>query len=197
MFKSNARNKFHIVMVVMLLWVHPAHAQTLFSGMKQDNNKPIDIQADDLVVQPNSQTATFKGNVIATQDNLSMQSSVMRVFYKDQKAAENNAVSRIETEGKVKIQVDDRIATANKGFYDVEKATMELRGDVILKRGENELNGDVFTYNTATGKSQLVGAPAASKKTADGTVEAPKGRVRARLVPESIPKKESGSKNAE
>lgn len=166
-------------------------AQTLFSGIKQDNNKPIDIQADDLVVQPNHKVATFKGNVVASQDSLNLHSNTMKVFYKENKKANENGVSRIETDGNVKLLIEDRQATSEKGLYDVDKGVMELTGNVVLKRGPNELYGERFIYETATGKSQLVGGAKAAAGDASAPTAAGKGRVRARLIPQAPAEKKA------
>ncbi len=70
--------------------------------------------------------------------------------------------------------------TAERMVYDEQKETIEMFGNVKVKLGEDEFNGQYVTYNMTTDKFILDGAPAPN--TAKGAV-ATDGRIRVVLKP--------------
>ncbi len=140
---------------------------------------PIAIDANALEVIQSKRKAIFTGEVIAKQGDMTLYSDTMTVFYNEASkggASAMGALSRIEVIGNVRMKTPDESATGNKGVYDAEKNKVFLFGDVVLKRGNNVLNGSQLEYNLESGTSLLTGG-------VKGTAKSSGGRVRGIFVP--------------
>jgi lipopolysaccharide export system protein LptA len=71
--------------------------------------------------------------------------------------------------------------TAERVVYDEQKETIQMFGNVKVKLGEDEFNGQYVTYNMTTDKFILDGAPNAASATKGGV--ATDGRIRVVLKP--------------
>ncbi len=145
-------------------------------------SQPIDIQADSLTVYEQESKAIFEGNVHVKQAEMTMQSNKMQILYKAA-ADGKQALDRIIAQGGVKISVPTRTATGQKAVYNAGQGTVKLEGNVTMIEGKNQLQGQRFTYNTRTKKSQLDGGNAPAKATAAGAQKSSPGRVRAIFTP--------------
>ncbi len=61
-----------------------AHAQTFsdaFAGFGSNDGEPIEIEASELRVEDNNNTATFVGDVLVTQGETSLKTQRLKVFY--------------------------------------------------------------------------------------------------------------------
>ena len=76
-------------LLVLSLPAGMASAQAVIPG--QDSSEPIEIIADTLVVQQEKQIATFTGNVVAVQGDMTLKSDLLRVFYAQEEAPEGAA----------------------------------------------------------------------------------------------------------
>jgi lipopolysaccharide export system protein LptA len=142
---------------------------------------PIAIDADSLEVIQDQRKAIFKGNVLAKQADMVIRSQKMTVYYDAVKKENANtgmgALSRIEVEGSVHLVTSTESADADRGIYDAVREKVFLYGRVVLKRGENILNGAALEYNMATGSSLLTGGEGGTTPQSSG------GRVRGIFVP--------------
>ncbi len=149
------------------------------------SDSPISIDADMLEVLQQESKAIFRGNVVAKQADMTLKSQKMTVYYDQQSEKSSQsalgALSRIDVEGKVQLVTPEESATAQSGRYDAVKDKVFLFGSVLLRRGNNVLNGSRLVYDMTTGKSLL------SSATANGG-EAPASsganRVRGIFVPD-------------
>lgn len=153
----------------------------------QESSEPIEIIADKLVVQQDTQIATFTGNVIAVQGDMTLKSELLRVFYAQQKAsqgagqaaaatpADNTSIRRIEAEGKVSISNPNDTATGDRGVYDVPVQKMSLFGNVVLTSGDNVVKGSQLDMDLATNVSTVHSDPSNADRRQQ--------RVRALFVP--------------
>ena len=144
-------------------------------------NQPIDINADQLEIQQDSNLAIFKGNVIAEQGHIKLRAEQLQVWYKQ--SSENSSqddimaggtIIRIDAIDNVFVSSASETAKGDFGVYEIAKQRLTLTGNVILTRGENVLRGKKLVMNMATGQSQLSG-----------------GRVHGHFVP---PKRKKGAK---
>ena len=145
-----------------------------------DGDQPIDIAADELEVRQNEKQAIFKGNVIAKQGTITMQSARMIVFYDadDNKAAApgvggNTSISKIEADGGVFFTSQTETARGAKAIYDVKSEQIRMIGDVTLTREKSVVKGAGLVYNLKTGRSVLT----------SGQTGQTGGRVRGLFVP--------------
>ena len=173
-----------IVAMLGLAWLAAAHAALAQTAALpgQDSSEPIEIIADKLVVQQETQIATFTGNVVAVQGDMTLKSDLLRVFYAQEQAAEGAAtpadstsIRRIEAEGNVSLSNPSDTATGDRGVYDVPAQKMTLTGNVVLTSGDNVVKGSSLDMNLATNVSTVHSDPSSADRREQ--------RVRALFVP--------------
>jgi lipopolysaccharide export system protein LptA len=165
------------LLLLLLCAALPLHAA------KVVEKSPIAIDADTLEVIQSQRKAIFNGNVVAKQGDMTIYSDTMSVFYNEAKSGGESAMgalSRIEVIGNVRMNTTDESAQGNKGLYDAERNKVFLFGNVVLKRGNNILNGSTLEYNLTSGTSLLTGGASGSGTAAKSSG---KGRVRGIFVP--------------
>ena len=154
--------KFAAAAVVSLGLLLPsaALAQGLgnaFSGFGGSNDKPIQIESDNLEVLDKQSVAIFTGNVKAQQGPTVMQAGSMKVFYTGS-AAGQGGIKRIEIGGKVYVKSGENVATGNTAVVNMESETITLPGDVVLTQPNGNIaKGDVLTVNMKTNQAKLGG----------------------------------------
>jgi lipopolysaccharide export system protein LptA len=135
-----------------------ASAQLAGGDFKTD--KPIEISADQLEVVQQNRKAVFRGNVVAVQDKMTIRAEIMTVYYRTTKerSATMGAISKIEVQNNVTLSTPQESAKAQYGVYQVDSKKIQLAGNVILNRGQNELRGDRLDFDLKTQKSLLTSA---------------------------------------
>jgi len=167
------------------------------SGMKLSNDKPIQIESDNLEVHDKDSTAIFTGNVNVVQGTTLMKAGRMVVHYirgakgeagsadsasqKTDGAAGNmmaggaSNIKSIEVDGKVYVKSNDQIATGDHGTFDMQSQVLVLEGsEVVLTQGDNVIMGCKLTANLKTGLSNLDGCNGSKAN----------GRVKVLLTPD-------------
>lgn len=144
---------------------HMAGAQSLgtdFSAYKSSANKPINIEADLLVVDDKAKKAVFRGNVLARQGDFTLRTKELEVTYaaeptEGKKGPGNpGQITRIKATGKVLINTRDKqTATSDWADFDVRKQVVTIGGNVVLSQGENVIRGDRLVIDLTTGKSRF------------------------------------------
>ena len=136
----------------------------------QANRSPIDIASDTLEGDQRQGIVTFKGNVVAKQDETTLYSNLLLATY-DQ---ETKKLKKIEGIGNVRIVNQERRATGQKVTFYQDENKVVLEGDVVIREGDNVVRGERVIYFVDEGRS---------------VVEAPKGgRVSTTITP--APKEE-------
>jgi lipopolysaccharide export system protein LptA len=161
----------------------PSAAPMPPSTAKANADQPIDITADRLDVDQNSQLATFSGNVRAVQADITLRTQTLKVYYdkvgkndpatSTNGAASRSVIRRLEASGGVVIQAPGENARGQRGTYDVVNRVAHLSGDVVLTRGQNVVRGDRLTIDFDSGQSRMEGP------------EGGKGRVHGVFVPQN------------
>lgn len=153
----------------------PASASP-FARSRTDTSLPIEITADTLEVMQNQQRAIFRGRVDALQGDLRLRADQLVVHYRDNKEnPDQPGISKIEADGNVFVSSPKETGKGAHGVYDVDRARIDLVGDVVLTQGKNVVKGDTLEMNLATGESKV-----SSGKTTGG-------RVKGLFVPEKKP----------
>ncbi len=155
----------------------PAHGQ-FQPSREHDASLPIEITADTLEVRQDLNVAVFRGHVEATQGDLDLRADQLTVHYRADETGKNT-IALIEAEGNVFLNSPNEQAQGDKGIYDVDAQRLELIGSAMLRRNENQIEGDHLTLNLATGESKME-----SRAAAAGGTE----RVKAVFVPKSAPR---------
>ena len=124
---------------------------------------PIHVIADKLDAVHSSGWVDFIGNVKATQADVVMRADRMRVFYELGKdsASEEGTISKIVSEGHVKIVFDNetKTAEAEKATYIADQQVLVLSGgDPKVYSGKNVVQGNKITLFYAEQRSVVEGA---------------------------------------
>ncbi|MGV3553474.1 LptA/OstA family protein [Rhizobium sp.] len=143
---------------------HPALAQSKNSGLKLANDKPIQIESDNLELREQEKKALFKGNVRVAQGDMTLQAANMTVYYKGGTksiAAGGSDIDRIEVSGNVKLSSATQSATADNGNINMINEVLVLNGSkakpVVLSEGGNVFTGCKLTVQMKSGLANLDG----------------------------------------
>lgn len=155
----------------------PALSQATSSqmeGLKLSNDKPIQIESDQLEIKEQEKVAVFQGNVSVIQGTTSLKSGHMVVHYKSggkSMTAGNTDIERIELSGGVLLNSGTQQATGDTGSFEMASQIFILEGkQVVLSDQQNIFVGCKLTVHANTGEARL---------------QACGGRVRIQLDPKS------------
>lgn len=144
---------------------------------RADRDKPVHLEADQVVVDDAQQISTFTGNVRLTQGTLIIRGDKIVVVqdkegFKQGTAYGNTASFRQKREG-----LDEYVEGYGERIeYDTQAETLELYVRARIKRDLDEVRGEHITYSAKTEIFQVNGAGST-----DG--EGQPKRVRAILQP--------------
>jgi lipopolysaccharide export system protein LptA len=146
---------------------------------RADRDKPVNLEADQVTVDDNKQTATFIGKVVLTQGTLTIRGDRMVVQqdadgFKYGVAYGNLASFRQKREG-----YDEYIeGYAERIEYDGKAEKLQMFNRAYLKKSNDDVRGNYISYEIATEFFKVVGG---GKQAA--TPSNPEGRVRAVIQP--------------
>ena len=115
------------------------------------NSEPIKIKSDQLLTDNNLKVATFTGNVVARQGDLTIYSDKMVINYSD----DEGGISSSEVFGNVRIIQGERRGQADHGVYDAKRATITLDGNPKVFQNSDTISGKVITYYLDQDKSEV------------------------------------------
>ncbi len=158
-------------------------------GFSQNRDQPVKIDAATLEVRDKNKTATFSGNVQVVQGDTTLRCRTLAVFYdsnNDTTGSTGNTmtsarpgpggqsrIKRLEAKGGVTVIQKDQVATGETGIFDMASNTVTLNGNVVIKQGENILQGDQLVVDLTSGEAKF------------GPGKSGTGRVKALLLPSS------------
>ncbi len=119
----------------------------------------IRITSDRMIMQTGGNAVEFTGNVRAVQDETTVRSKQLKIFYKsgavsDQDAGmDEDAIERIDAAGDVIINFEDTTARADKAVYTAGDGLLKLYGlPACLEKKESVITGRQITMNRNTGE---------------------------------------------
>ncbi|MEW5786522.1 MAG: lipopolysaccharide transport periplasmic protein LptA [Pseudomonadota bacterium] len=139
---------------------------------KADKDKPVNLEADSLRVDDASRTAVYEGHVVLTQGSLMLTADRIEVRQDGQGFASGDASGK-PAYFRQKMDGRNEYAEgwAERIEYDSRAEKLRLTGQARLKRGEEELRGNLIAYEGKSGFYQAQGG---------------NGRVRAVIRPKSL-----------
>jgi lipopolysaccharide export system protein LptA len=138
---------------------------------------PIDIVSDTVEQNNKQNIVIFNGNVMAKQEDITIYTSVMTIYYDP----DTKKVKEIVATGNVKIVQLEKRATSQKATFYQNENKVVLEGDAVLREGDNVVRGERVTYFGNEDRS---------------VVEGPKGgRVSTRITPSQKEQGAEGSKH--
>jgi lipopolysaccharide export system protein LptA len=117
------------------------------------SRSPIDITSDTVEANQKQSTVTFKGNVIAKQEDSTLYANTLVIYY-DQ---ETKKLKEIVATGNVKVVRVDQRATSKKATFSQDENKVVLDGDAVVREGENVVRGEKITYYVDEGRSVVEG----------------------------------------
>jgi lipopolysaccharide export system protein LptA len=150
---------------------------------KTDREKPVNVEADRMLVDDAKKESVFEGNVVVTQGTLQLRGD--RVIVRQDAegfsygiAYGNPATFRQKREG-----YDEYIdGFADRLEYDGRKDLLQMFAAAKLTKGTDEVRGDYISYNAKTEFFQVLGSGKAASSPTD-----PNARVRAVIQPKPKP----------
>jgi lipopolysaccharide export system protein LptA len=103
---------------------------------------PIDITSDTVEMDQKQNTATFKGNVVAKQEDVTLYANTLVVVYDP----DTKKLKEIIATGNVKVVQLDRRATGQKVTFDQDENKVVLDGDAVIREGANVIRGERITF---------------------------------------------------
>ena len=123
------------------LQVAEEQAKRSFGFEFRKSSQPIRIKSDGLEWDYRGYVATFKGNVIANQEEVTLYSDRLDIYY-DEATSE---VTQIVAEGAVRIVQLDRRATGEKAVFHNAERKIILTGRPVFRQGNNVVIGEKIT----------------------------------------------------
>jgi len=103
---------------------------------------PIDITSDTVEARQKDNTVTFKGNVVAKQEDITLYANTLVIYYDPN----TKGLKEIVAIGNVKVVQLDRRATGQKATFYQEQNRVVLDGDAVAREGENVIRGERITF---------------------------------------------------
>jgi len=136
-----------------------AAPSTTISGLALSNDKPIQIESNNLKINDKENIATFTGDVKVVQGDTVLRSGTMVVHYArdgGSVAGGNSQIEKIDVSDKVYLKSGEQEATADQGTYDMAGQILTLSGDqVVLTQGKNVFVGCKLIVHVATSVANL------------------------------------------
>ena len=106
------------------------------------SRSPIDISSDTAEGDEKQNLFSFKGNVVAKQDDITLYANMLTIQYD----SERKGIKSVVATGNVKMVQQDRRATGQKVTFFQEGNRVVLEGDAVVRDGDNVIRGERVIY---------------------------------------------------
>ena len=151
-------------------------------GFSENRDKPIKIEAADLIMLEKKKEATFKGNVRVTQGDTTMTSKILEVYYESKETPKDGAkpgnqpanaaakmqpvtagpggssqIRRLVARDNVVVIQKDKRVSGDTATFEALTNQITMTGNVILTQTDcsNTLKGDRLKVDMTTGVSRM------------------------------------------
>ncbi len=114
---------------------------------------PIDITSDTVEGNQKQNSVTFKGNVVAKQEDITLYANTLVIYYDP----ESKKLKEIVAMGNVKVVQLERRATSQKATFHQDENKVVLDGEAVVREGENVIRGEKITYYVDEERSVVEG----------------------------------------
>lgn len=137
---------FAVAASVMLLAASgAAYAEEKKKLTGSSPKEPVVITSKTLSADNKARVAVFEGSVVAKKGEMTMFSDKMTVYYSDEKSG--SSITKIDSEGNVKVVKADRVITSKAATYLVEpQERIIFTGEPRASEGANVVTGTKMTY---------------------------------------------------
>ena len=155
----------YIALFFIFLLPTLALAQTKQSGKpatgshRDRSSKPISVKADELKADNKGKVAIFTGRVVSRQDDLTIYSDKLIIYYGEKKDAKDQAdqVDKIEAVGNVRIIQTNRIGTGGHALYESKEGKVTLSINPKVTQDKDSVTGKVIVYYLDEDRSLVTG----------------------------------------
>lgn len=166
-----------LLSLTALLWLlalPAAHAE------KADRDKPVTLEADTVTLDDIRKVSVYEGNVVLTQGTMQLRADRVQVMQNREGGLQSLQATGSPVSFRQKLDgSEDYIeGFAQRVEFNGATGQLELIGQAVLRRGQDELRGGRIAYNAETEFYRVSGQPDA---------QAPSGRVRAVIRPRAKP----------
>lgn len=136
----------------------------------QQKGDPVNITADQFVVDESSKVATFTGNVVVKRKKLTVTAPKVVVEYGDDGPS---SIRSFVASGGVRIVTDAQTATGNTAIYDPKAETLRITGNVMVINASStvgsgdlilDLNANTSVFTGSGSNGRVTGVFTPSKK---------------------------------
>lgn len=132
------------------------------------NGSSTRIVSEKMTYDSNKNQVVFEGKVHVVRPTMEIWSELLTVVL-DDSGKKNDAVGpsalgigggkveRILAEKSVRIKQESKVGTCGKATYFVNENRIVMEQNPVIVDGDNRISGKVITYDTATGRSVVVG----------------------------------------
>ncbi len=173
-------------MMSVFFWNTPVKAQSpLIQDLEDSPGAPLQITADKLLADRQSQYLLFSGNVVAVYSGKTIHADKLKVTYLDTPQTSSGLgqgkIDKIIATGHVTIQFENKTAYCDQATYTQNTQTIVLTGkEAKIQSDDNYITGEKITVNQQTGQVIV-----------DGNAQQ---RVNAVFIPESASSPSGGKK---
>ena len=140
-----------IVIIGTLMLAHLASAQMI--GEFKGERGPVHITSQQLEADYQAKVITFIGDVVARQKEFTLYADRLLLFI----GAEMKEIEKIVARGNVRMVQGERTATCNEATYYYREGTVVLRGEPVVREGDNWVSGKRIIYYIDEQKSVAEG----------------------------------------
>jgi lipopolysaccharide export system protein LptA len=173
---------FKVLLMVLLPLVvadmASAAPQKTAGGHRERSSRPISVKADELKADNKGKTATFIGRVVSKQDDVTIYSDKLVIYYGEQQ----EQVDKIEAIGNVRIVQTNRIGTGGHALYENKEGKVTLTINPKVTQDKDSVTGKVIVYfldedrslvtgDTSTRVEAVINPKQGSTKTKSGTTK--------------------------
>lgn len=157
---------------------------------KTDREKPVNVEADRMLVDDAKKESVFEGNVLVTQGTLQLRGDRVIVRQDAEGFSYGIAYGKPATFRQKREGYDEYIdGFADRLEYDGRKDQLQMFSAAKLTKGTDEVRGDYISYNAKTEFFQVLGSGKAASSPND-----PNARVRAVIQPKpKTPPEQTGA----
>ena len=131
---------------------------SLTLAMPSDFDQPIDIEADQVTLDADSNSSIYSGNVALTRGSIKINADKLIISQTKKGSINANIYGEPATYSQLtdnNLRVD---ASAKRINYSSDADTVELSGEATLNRGGNIINSESITYNIRANTIRAGGA---------------------------------------
>ena len=122
-------------------------------GFTASSRSPIDITSDSVEADQKQNAVTFRGNVVAKQEDTTLYANTLIIYYDPN----TKGLKEIMAIGNVKLVQLERRATSQKATFQQEENKVVLDGEAVVREGENVIRGERIIFYVDEEKSVVEG----------------------------------------